>query len=209
MQKIFSQEIRFKDDNGCEYPEWLKKKVLDVGKVITGSTPSKEIKDYYTEKSDEISYAWITPTDISTNRDIRCGNTSLTLKGYDVVRKLPKNSVLVTCIASIGKNAILRNEGSCNQQINAIIPNEQNYSEFLYYTMEFNSNKLKKFAGMTATPILNKSDFSNLVFKFPCLQEQTKIANFLSNIDSIIEEEKNKLEDLRQWKKGLLQQMFV
>lgn len=45
--------------------------------------------------------------------------------------------------------------------------------------------------------------------KVPCLEEQTKIVNFLSNIDEIVEKEKEKLEKLRLWKKGLLQQMFV
>ena len=56
---------------------------------------------------------------------------------------------------------------------------------------------------------LSKTELMKMKTSIPCLEEQTKIANFLSNIDSIIEEEKNKLEDLRQWKKGLLQQMFV
>ncbi|MGL5086410.1 MAG: restriction endonuclease subunit S, partial [Clostridium sp.] len=56
---------------------------------------------------------------------------------------------------------------------------------------------------------VNRTDISNLACYVPCLKEQTKIANFLSNIDSIVEKEKQKLESLRIWKKGLLQQMFV
>jgi len=89
------------------------------------------------------------------------------------------------------------------------VANKENYYEFIYYLMEHNSYILKRFAGITATPILNKTDFSRLTFNVPVIEEQTKIANFLSNIDNIIEKESKKLEELKQWKKGLLQQMFV
>ncbi len=57
--------------------------------------------------------------------------------------------------------------------------------------------------------VLNKKEFLQIEVVHPCIAEQKKIADFLSNIDNIIEEEKSKLEDLKKWKKGLLQQMFV
>lgn len=208
MQKIFSQKIRFKDENGRIYSKWEKKKICQLGEIITGNTPSKNNLDYY-YNGGENKFTWITPTDIKQQKNIYEGATNLTEKGYDICRKLPINTVLVTCIASIGKNAILKSLGSCNQQINAIVANKENYYEFIYYLMEHNSYILKRFAGITATPILNKTDFSRLTFNVPVIEEQTKIANFLSNIDNIIEKESKKLEELKQWKKGLLQQMFV
>ena len=81
----------------------------------------------------------------------------------------------------------------------------------MYYFLT--SNKIQRtimrLAGSSTIPYLNHNDFYNIKIKIPCIEEQTKIANFLSNIDNIIEEEKKKLEDLKLWKKGLLQQMFV
>lgn len=120
------------------------------------------------------------------------------------------NTVLVTCIASIGKNAVLKAEGSCNQQINAIIPNDKNNCDFIYYLMEYNKEILKSYAGITATPILNKTDFSNLKFRVPqSLSEQNQIARLLGNVDEKLEGEQEKLELLNRYKKGLLQQMFI
>ena len=75
--------------------------------------------------------------------------------------------------------------------------------------MEQKSNILKNYAGTTATQILNKSDFSKLSFEVPCLDEQIKISSFLSLIDEKIEKEAKKLDLLNDYKKGLLQQMFV
>ncbi|MGL5715897.1 MAG: restriction endonuclease subunit S [Paraclostridium sp.] len=210
MKKVFSRELRFKDDGGTDYPEWKNKKVLKLGDIITGNTPSKSEDKYYKINNGYKSFPWITPTDIKYSKDIYSGATSITEEGVKVARILPVNTVLVTCIASIGKNAILKMEGSCNQQINAIIPNKDNDCNFIYYLMEYKKDVLKKFAGMTATPILNKTDFSNLKFKIPNdIKEQKKIAELLEQIDKKLEKNQEKLDFLNEYKKGLLQQMFV
>ncbi len=97
---------------------------------------------------------------------------------------IPKNSVLVTCIASIGKNAILRVNGACNQQINAIIPNKDFNADFIYYLMENNKQYLLGKAGVTATYIISKQVFEEIDFFVPKdLNEQIAIANILSGLD--------------------------
>lgn len=210
LQKLFSQELRFKDENGNEYPEWDNKKILEFGDVVTGNTPPKNNEKYYRICEKERAIPWITPTDITERKNIYSGATSITEEGLKVARKLPMNTVLVTCIASIGKNAVLKAEGSCNQQINAIIPNDKNNCDFIYYLMEYNKEILKSYAGITATPILNKTDFSNLKFRVPqSLSEQNQIARLLGNVDEKLEGEQEKLELLNRYKKGLLQQMFI
>jgi len=78
---------------------------------------------------------------------------------------LPAYTVLITCIASIGKNAILKTEGGCNQQINAIIPNTNNCAEFLYYIFESSKQFLLSNAGTTATSIISKAVFSEMTYK--------------------------------------------
>ena len=112
MQKLFSQEVRFKADDGSEFPEWEEKKLGEVGDIMTGNTPSTKQEDYYGG-----CYLWVTPTDITDSREVSATAKKLTELGYTVARHIPANSVLVTCIASIGKNAIIRENGSCNQQI--------------------------------------------------------------------------------------------
>lgn len=204
MQQLFSQELRFKDKNDKNYPMWEEKKLNEIGEIITGNTPPTKNQENFSETG----FLWVTPTDIGNHKYVHSTERKLTEKGIEKGRFIPKNCVLVTCIASIGKNCILPENGSCNQQINSIIPfNMFNY-EFIYYLMENNVNKLKSFAGITATPILNKNDFGELIFKFPILKEQVKIAEFLDNIDEKINDLENKLEKANKFKKGLLQKMF-
>ena len=133
----------------------------------------------------------------------------LTDIGLSKVRKLPKDTLLVTCIASIGKNTILKCDGSCNQQINAIITNSNFDVEFLYYIFENNKEYLNAKAPASATKIISKTEFEKLSFVFPSLEEQKKIAGLLSAIDEDIENLKKQLELRKQQKKGLMQRLLT
>ncbi|PUD40801.1 restriction endonuclease subunit S [Helicobacter pylori] len=158
---------------------WQRVKVKDFGIIITGSTPLTQISEYWNG-----TISWITPTDINDNKDIFNSERKITQKGLDTIRMIPKNSVLVTCIASIGKNAILRVNGACNQQINAIIPNKDFNADFVYYLMENNKQYLLGKAGVTATYIISKQVFEEIDFFVPKdLNEQIAIANILSDVD--------------------------
>ena len=203
MQKIFSQEVRFKADDGSEYPEWKNMQINELGNIVTGTTPSTQNSEFYGNE-----YLWVTPSDISDKKEINYTERKLSKLGLNKGRIVPKNSVLVTCIASIGKNCILREKGSCNQQINAITPSENNNVDFIYYLICAINNKMLSLAGQTATPILNKSVFGKIKIKVPYLEEQQKIADFLSELDNAIEYAKEELEVWKNIKKGLLQQMF-
>ena len=210
MQKLFPakdqkvSELRFKDKNGNDFPVWEEKKLTHVGEIKTGTTPQTKNKEYYNGK-----IPWITPTDIADEKNIYTSAQLLTEVGLRKGRFISKNSLLVTCIASIGKNAVLRVGGSCNQQINAITPNQSNDVDFLYYLIEKNKQKLISYAGAGGMLILNKKDFSNLKFLFPSLSEQKKIADFLSVIDDVITVKDEEIAKAREWKKGLMQKMFV
>ncbi|OOQ26711.1 type I restriction endonuclease subunit S, partial [Helicobacter pylori] len=144
--ELLSQRKRLKGFNQA----WQRVKVKDFGIIITGSTPLTKISEYWNG-----TISWITPTDINDNKDIFNSERKITQKGLDTIRMIPKNSVLVTCIASIGKNAILRVNGACNQQINAIIPNKDFNADFIYYLMENNKQYLLGKAGVTATYIIS------------------------------------------------------
>lgn len=183
---------------------WEVKKLGEVGEIITGGTPSTLVAEYW---SGDIP--WITPTDINIKKDIYVGERNLTVSGLSQIRKLRKNSLLVTCIASIGKNAILRVDGACNQQINAITPNANFSVNYLYYLLELNKNILIGKAGTTATLILSKAEFSLIEFLFPSLTEQTRIATILSDMDAELEALEQQLHKARQIKQGMMQELLT
>ena len=183
---------------------WEVKRLGEIGEIITGGTPSTGNKKYWNGE-----YIWVTPTDISERKYIYNTERKLTKEGVDKVSFIPKNSLLVTCIASIGKNAILKKDGACNQQINAIIPFKNHNIDFLYYLIELNNDTLLKYAGQTATPILNKNDFSHLIFYFPPLSEQRAIARVLSDVDKFIESLGRLIEKKKLIKKGAMQELLT
>ena len=204
MQKIFSQQLRFTDSNNNPYPDWKEKNVGNLGTVITGSTPKTEDKSNYGN-----DFLWCSPADLGSTKYITQTQKMLSSKGFNCTRKLPANSILVTCIGStIGKIGISSCEMSTNQQINSIIPCNNN-SDFIYYALIYSFPRYMSVIATQAVPIINKTEFEKLTLQVPCLEEQQKIANVLSKLDELIEEKKALLSDWQQFKKGLLQQMFV
>ncbi len=185
------------------YPkDWEEKNVKDFGYVVTGNTPSTNVSEYWGR-----TYTWITPTDINHKIFISSSERRLTEKGYSVSRRLPSGSVLVTCIASIGKNCILQGLGSCNQQINAICVNDRNYNLFIYYLMEFNKQYIENLAGITATKILKKQIFENIKFTVPPFPEQQAIADALIAFDTHINNLSKLIEKKKMIHDGVVEEL--
>ena len=200
MQQLLTGKTRLPGFSG----EWETKRVADFGRIVTGATPRTEIKAFWDGR-----YPWITPSDISSHRDMATSERMISEVGLNSIRRLPKDTVLVTCIASIGKNAILRSEGGCNQQINAVIPTNAHSAEFLYYLFEFNKQYLLAKAGTTATSIVSKAAFGNLRFKVPLLKEQAAIADSLSDMDSAIAALERRRDKTRAIKQGMMQALLT
>ena len=183
--------------------EWENVSIENVGNVVTGNTPSKKESSFWGGNN-----IWITAQDFK-GKYLYDSVLKLTNEGREKVRIIPKNSVLVTCIASIGLNGINKVECSTNQQINSIICNSSYGYNFVYYAIESNLVRLKRFAGQTAVPIITKSAFEKFnILTPPSLEEQQKIANCLSSLDELIEVQEEKLKLLKEHKKGLMQQLF-
>ena len=184
---------------------WEQRKLGEVGQIYTGNTPPTSDKDNWSTQDNE--YIWITPTDINsltTNKSERY----LSKKGWDKARVVPKHSILITSIASIGKNTINSIPAAFNQQINAIVP-KNNDAYFILSAMIKNVEKFASLAGRTATPIINKTTFQQFALIIPLEPEQTAIGNFFRQLDEAIASHQRKLEHMQTLKKGLLQQMFV
>lgn len=189
----------FKDD-----AEWEDKKLGDVGDIITGSTPNtSELINYGGDRF------FVSPADISDNRYVTTTKTGLSEIGFLKTRQIPANSVLFVCIGStIGK--VAQNEFECatNQQINSVIPLKEYSSDFLYSALEYSASWISELAGIQAVPIINKTQFSSIKLIFPKLKEQQKIASCLSSLDELIAAHNQKLDLLRDHKKGLMQSLF-
>ncbi|MDI3451681.1 restriction endonuclease subunit S [Acinetobacter sp. V89_4] len=204
MQRLLTGEKRLLDENGKVFnSEWLIFSVNQIGRVVTGSTPPKEQVENYGN-----CFNWATAEDFQ-GKYIDDTKLQLSEIGVRKARILSKGAVLVTCIASIGKNAIANKEMATNQQINAVEVNEFNSNEFFYYLIEFNVKKLRALAGTTAVAILNKSTFEKIKFNMPSLQEQRKIAQVISVADQEIEILQKKLDCFKEEKKALMQQLLT
>jgi len=205
MQKIFSQEIRFKDENGKEFSKWEEKILGDVGEIIGGGTPDTAISKYWGGEID-----WFTPTEIKS-KYIDKSLRTLTESGIknSSAKILPKGTILLSTRATIGDMGIALNECSTNQGFQSIVVNDQNNNEFVYYWLIVSKNQLLRLAKGSTFLELNKTELSNIDIALPSKEEQTKIANFLSALDTKIEHTYTRIEKTKLWKKGLLQQLFV
>lgn len=202
MKKLLVPDIGTK--YGTQSAQWRKVSIDEIGAVVTGGTPPTANQQYYKNGI----YPWVTPSDISS-KYISETERKLSEKGLSVARKLPANTLLVTCIASIGKNAILRSEGSCNQQINAVIMNSGFDTEFIYYAIAYKKRNFLRLAGITATPIINARVFGKMRFDVPTYDVQIAIARVLSKQDDNIELLEQEVNQWQQKKKALTQLLLT
>jgi type I restriction enzyme S subunit len=181
--------------------EWRECKIKDIGTVITGTTPSSKIPEYF-----GTDIPFVTPTDFKYYFKY-CDRTDRFLSkiGADKYknRLLPPQSVLVTCIGSdMGKVAISKEVVITNQQINSIIVSSEFSSDFVYYSLIAIYDTLRTYGQSgTAVPIVNKTDFENITLLIPPLPEQKAIAEVLSSLDDKIDfltRQNNTLEDFAQ-----------
>ena len=171
-------EMRFKGFTDA----WEQRKVSDIGEVITGFTPSTQHSEYYSEDG----IPWVTPTDIVDNI-IHDTPRKLSPLGEKVGRVVPANTILVTCIASIGKNTMLANMGSFNQQINGLVPYNKKYDPYFLLTESFHwSSKMKREASAGTMQIVNKNEFSAIDTYVPEWDEQKAIGNYFRQLDNLI-----------------------
>lgn len=206
MQKLFPvegktlPEWRFPEFQGCG--EWKYEEIGNIGEVITGKTPSTSDTALW-----DGDIQFVTPTDITENK-YQC-HTQRTVVKTPKMKVLPKHTIMFTCIASIGKMALSLYPCITNQQINSIIPKACYDNEFIYYSLLQKTPSIKSGFANSTLPIINKTDFSEI--QIPVIldkKEQQKIADCLSEIDTIITEQSNKVEQLKIHKKGLMQGLF-
>lgn len=203
MQKIFSQEIRFKDEKGKKYPEWKSTKLHKIFKE----------RKLYSLKDDE--YPHVTLSKDGIYEKGKKYDRDFLVKSNDKKYKITLLNDICYNPANLKFGVICRNKYG-NAIFSPIyvtfevIDGNPIYIEN-YIKREDFINRVRKYEEGTVYErmAVKPEDFLKFNIFFPCVKEQNRIADFLSKIDNIIEKEKEKLEELRKWKKGLLQQMFV
>lgn len=205
IQKIFSRELRFKDDEGRDYPEWKSGKVKDV--ITEHLYPIEKPSDAYwrvglRSHGKGTFHEYVTdPSKVSMD------------KLYEV-----KKNMLIVNITFAWEHAIAITDAN----------DEGKLVSHRFPTYDFNENALYdfykyyillpkfKYCLLNASPggagrnrVLNKKQFLEIDVPIPCIDEQKKIAKILNTLDNKIKKEQEKLDSLNEYKKGLLQQMFV
>jgi len=196
-------ELYKKTELGWIPKEWDVVAVKDFGSVVTGNTPSKNnISNWGND------FLWASPFDFY-EKYIYETQTLLSNDGKKCARIVPAGSVLITCIASLGKNAIAAFEMAFNQQINALIVNCDNDNEYFYYNISHDGIRFSALAGQTAVPIINKTTFEKFKLSRALLPEQKLIAGRISKADEYLFKTKKELNKYKKLKQGLMQDLLT
>jgi len=153
----------FIDNPGAE--SWNEGVISDLGEIVTGKTPSKVNSDYYGR-----DIMFLKVPDMHNNSVVVNTEDGLSIFGADSQFKkyIPKWSTCVSCIATVGVVSIAGEKLQTNQQINSIIPKNNNYVFYNYLLLKTKSGQLKDMAsGGSATPNLNKGQFEKIKIKLP------------------------------------------
>ncbi|AMC11927.1 hypothetical protein Lupro_11905 [Lutibacter profundi] len=206
MHKLFSQTIRFKYDNGNNFPDWEEKMLGEVGIFISG------IGFANIEQGGQTGIPFLKVSDmnlVGNNKKITVANNYVNIEQIERLKYKPilEDSII---FAKVGAAIFLERKRIASNFL--IDNNMMSYTpkgEIKFFKHLFDTLRLSKFAQVGALPSYNASDLKTIKIRLPSKPEQQKIAKFLSSIDKSIENVGKQIEASQEWKKGLLQKMFV
>ena len=209
LHQLFTQGLRGEPQKETEIglvPEsWELVSIGQMGKVVTGSTPSTKRSEFYGG-----DYNLISPADLDAGKYVTSAHRKITKQGFAECRALPKDAVLVGCIGNVGKLGLTADERcATNQQINAIISGKNFNPHFIYYSLQFHRPRLERAAAKVTVPILNKSNFESFQIAAPEKQVQDEIAGALSSLDDMAQRLKRKKQSLSDLFHTLLHQLMT
>ncbi|MFV0217096.1 restriction endonuclease subunit S [Empedobacter falsenii] len=197
MQQLFSQQLRFKNDNGNDFPDWEEKTLGEVCTIIMGQSP-----DSNSYNSEGLGLPLIQGNaDIINRKSNPRQHTSQITKISEI------GDILFTVRAPVGAVGINYLESCIGRGVAAIRANQS--QQYMYQFLLFIENDWDKLSQGSTFTAINSKDLKNYKLFIPSIAEQTKIANFLSAIDTQIQAVENQITKTETYKKGLLQQMFV
>lgn len=219
MQKLFSQEVRFKADDGSDFPDWEEKSFVNTFDSLNNSTFSRDCLNYENGSVKYIHYGDIlvkynSSVDVCdaivpfVNEDLDCERFAILQDGDIVIADTAEDD-------TVGK--VIEIENTSNVKTIAGLhtiacrPKEKFASKYLGYYMNSDEyhNQLRPYMQGIKVTSISKSNIALTKIMVPSLPEQQKIADCLSALDTVIQKQKETLEKWQELKKGLLQQMFV
>ena len=191
FQKIFSQEIRFKDDNGNSYPDWAQKRLDEISDIKKGKQLNKS----------ELTELGAYP----------CINGGVNPSGYTENWNRNENTITISEGGnSCGYVNYLKTKFWCGGHCYSLLNlSELVFDTFLFQLLKNNEQKIMRLRVGSGLPNIQLKEISKIILRLPILDEQKKIADFLSSIDKKIDCVSVQIDKTREFKKGLLQQMFI
>lgn len=190
MQKLFSQEVRFKADDGSDFPKWEEKNVEDVCSVSTGKGNTQD-------KVDTGAYSFYVRSPIIEHSD-----------SY-----LFDEEAVITVGDGVGTGKVfhyVKGKYNLHQRCYRMYDFREVTGKYFYYFFSTNFyRRVKSMSAKTSVDSVRMEMITKMKILVPCLAEQQKIADCLSSLDEVIEKQKATLAAWEELKKGLLQQMFV
>lgn len=199
MQKIFSQEIRFEDENGNDYPDWEEKRLGDFVRITMGQSPDSKS---YNNNAKGIFL-------IQGNADIVNRLTNPRQWTTEPTKSCEVGDLIFTVRAPVGSISKSIHNACIGRGVCSIKNKSNSDIEFLYQVLlDYEPKWVRLEQGSTFTAV-SGNDIKSIIINLPNLPEQQNIASFLSSIDKKIESIKTQLKQTQTFKKGLLQQLFV
>ncbi len=208
MQKLFSQQIRFKADDGSEFGEWEEKTLGSLGVFKSGQGfPEKY-------QGGKTGVPFFKVSDMNTYGNEKRMVVANNYVDADSILEMKVKVILDESIifAKVGAAVFLERKRLAtnfliDNNMMAFTPDPKLNINFIKQFLD--TIKFSNFVQVGALPSYNAGDLAIIPIHIPCVVEQTKIANFLSAIDQKIDVVAQQIEQTKQWKKGLLQQMFI
>lgn len=199
MQKLFSQEVRFKVDDGSEFPDWEEKKLGDDVQFINGRAYKQD------ELLNSGKYLVLRVGNLFTNDSYYYSDLELDNDKY-----IENGDLIYAWSATFGPRIYYGEKCIYHYHIWKLKFDENIISKiFLNYYLLYDVEKIKSQRTGGTMVHITKNAMEHRELQFPCLAEQQKIADCLSALDDVIEKQKATLAAWEELKKGLLQQMFV
>lgn len=212
MQKLFTQQLRFKSDDGKDFPAWEEKKLGDVCSVLSGKRVPKGNK--LTSVNTGLKY--ITVSDMGdkfvSNKDIKYITQEIEtkIKKYKVIT----GDIIISVAGTLGKVNIITeefNNANLTENCDKLTEFKGCMTEYLFYFLQSEKflDEINRIKTSSAQPKLALDRLRIFVIPIPIIEEQQKIADCLSSLDSLIQTQQKVVTTWQQRKKALLQQMFI
>ncbi len=201
MQKIFSQKLRFKKADGSDYPKWEEKYGNKIFETVTNKNHNSDLpvlaisQEFGAIPRDMIDYQiTVSEKSVSTYKIVEIGDYIISLRSFQ------------------GGIEYSNYKGICSPAyiiLRPFIKVNRDFYRFYFKTERYIKLLNRNIEGIRDGKMISYKQFSDIKLPLPSLEEQIKIANFLSSLDTKISQNKKVLEETQKFKKALLQKMFV